>query len=302
MGVISDPELKEIVDSMIKRNITSPVLYTSENVSRFNPELGEYYGGSSKLTKVNMKMWDAAKNIIKPKETITSKVDPSIPTDGNELRKVTFSGYDKEGNLLQANVEHDYPVSYIWDYKKQYAVAKVTGADMSQIAFTSFEADGKGNWLFDGNTVKDLNSPTGSFAYDLPLGNIQKVSLDPTVTYIVSYWLKNGGNVSVSGSSNAIISNPVVNSWTHYEHKVGGATSITISGSGRIDELRLYPEKSVMNTYTYKPLVGITSECDANNRIIYYEYDSYNRLRCIRDAQRNILKVIDKQFKQDYRH
>jgi YD repeat-containing protein len=47
---------------------------------------------------------------------------------------------------------------------------------------------------------------------------------------------------------------------------------------------------------TYKPLVGVSSETDANNRISYYEYDSFNRLRRIKDQDGNIVKVFDYQY------
>jgi hypothetical protein len=46
----------------------------------------------------------------------------------------------------------------------------------------------------------------------------------------------------------------------------------------------------MVTTYTYKPLVGITSEVDANGKIIYYEYDNFNRATLIRDHDNNILK------------
>jgi hypothetical protein len=45
-----------------------------------------------------------------------------------------------------------------------------------------------------------------------------------------------------------------------------------------------------MSTYTYNPLVGISSSADAKNEITYYEYDSFNRLRNIRDKDNNIRK------------
>jgi hypothetical protein len=68
--------------------------------------------------------------------------------------------------------------------------------------------------------------------------------------------------------------------------------TITVSGSGTIDELRLYPKGAFMTTYTYAPLIGITSQCDLNNRISYYEYDSVGRLSLIRDQDKNIVKQI----------
>ena len=58
-----------------------------------------------------------------------------------------------------------------------------------------------------------------------------------------------------------------------FEHKVQGSQPFTIAGTGGIDELRLYPKKSQMVSYTYSPFVGISSQCDVNNRITYFEYD-----------------------------
>ncbi len=45
-------------------------------------------------------------------------------------------------------------------------------------------------------------------------------------------------------------------------------------------------------TYTYKPLVGMTSETDPAGRITYYEYDSFGRLSKVKDDQGNIVKHI----------
>ncbi len=47
-----------------------------------------------------------------------------------------------------------------------------------------------------------------------------------------------------------------------------------------------------LNTYTYNPLVGITSETNANGLSKYYEYDGLSRLILIRDQDNNILKKI----------
>jgi YD repeat-containing protein len=47
-----------------------------------------------------------------------------------------------------------------------------------------------------------------------------------------------------------------------------------------------------MTTLTYEPLIGVTSQSDANNRILYYQYDDFGRLALIRDQDKNILKKI----------
>lgn len=48
--------------------------------------------------------------------------------------------------------------------------------------------------------------------------------------------------------------------------------------------------KAQVITYTHKPLVGITSETDPTGRTVYYEYDTFSRLRLQKDEQGNILK------------
>ena len=82
-----------------------------------------------------------------------------------------------------------------------------------------------------------------------------------------------------------------VNGWHYFEHKITGQTTITLGGTGAIDEVRLYPAiNAQMTTYTYKSLIGMTSQCDANNHIIYYEYDGSGRLMLVRDQDNNIIK------------
>jgi len=136
-----------------------------------------------------------------------------------------------------------------------------------------------------------LDAITGKLSYDLSNGAVVKSNLDPSMTYQISYWLKSGGNANISGStSNAKKIDR--SGWQYWEALISGATEVNISGNGIIDEVRIYPRNAQMTTYTYAPLIGMTSQCDINSNITYYEYDVLNRLAIIRDQDRNILKRI----------
>jgi YD repeat-containing protein len=69
-----------------------------------------------------------------------------------------------------------------------------------------------------------------------------------------------------------------------------------VSGTGNIDELRLYPKTAQMTSYTYAPLVGMTSSCDMDNKITYYSYDALGRLMFIKDQDGNIIKTMQYQY------
>jgi len=194
-------------------------------------------------------------------------------------------------NQLQAINSKAGRTSFVWDKYHNHLLAYSPDADPTDIAYTSFEAEGKGNWTYSDTPATDMTAPTGKKSYTL--GNsITKSGLNASATYIVSYW-KKSGTVSVNGTTP--VTGNTINGWTYHEHKVvnpAGGT-ITVSGtSGVIDELRLYPFTTHMTTYSYDPLIGMTSQCDINNRVTYYEYDSFGRLSLVRDQDKNIIKKI----------
>jgi YD repeat-containing protein len=251
-------------------------------------------------------------NIIRPSKLYTMKspapVPQSIIGDFNPgvlnrnpqyfIPENSYDQYDNKGNILQYETRST-PESIIWDVNGQYPVAKVEGANIGSIAYCGFEADGTGNWI-PGSSLRAAGGITGKQYYQLANGSISyNGSLQTGSSFTVSYWSSDGPQLVNSHAPD--VTGMTVNGWTYYEHKITNTSGITLStgsGSGAIDELRLYPKGALMTTYAYTPMIGVNSVCDPGSRITYYEYDGYGRLKLIRDQERNILKTFTYQYQE----
>lgn len=235
-------------------------------------------------------------------ETKSGGLYSSTLSDSRYILKGSIQ-YDANDNLDIVTKSNDINTSYIWDYKHSDQIAEVKNAAQSDIAYTSFEADGSGNWTFTGSTTSDVTSPTGTRCYNIgqTSGSITRTGLQSSNAYIVSYWIKNPGTpLIITGTMSGYpIKGKTINNWTYFEHKITGQSSVTVSGSGTtyIDELRLYPYNAQMVTFSYIPLIGKSSQCDADNRITYYQYDGFGRLKVVLDQDHNIIKTIQYHFK-----
>ncbi len=206
--------------------------------------------------------------------------------------------YELDQEVLQRSGTTNVPLtirkngekrSYVWDHSETLLIAECTNASSSDIAYTSFETTTLGNWTASGGSYVTNGSVTGKRSYSLTSGNTLTRTVATSQPYRVSYWSQGGSMLVNGGSGTAQL---MRNGWTLYVHNLSATTSITLSGTGVIDELRLNPSAAKMVTMTYDPLVGITSQADMDSRVAYYEYDNYQRLHLVRDDDKNIIKRI----------
>ncbi len=235
--------------------------------------------------------WFDNGKIIMP-EWIKSKYKNSLDWDN----RIQFMEVSSNGNILEVRKANDISESYIWGYNNSLPVAKAVGTSVSGIAFTSFEDLDKGNWSYNGTPVKSGVAFTGACAYDLASGQITRLIADAG-TYHISYWSK-GGQAVIPGTS--IVNQAESNGWTFFDHLMNLAAPTVISVSSPvqliIDELRLYPDKSQLSTFTHRPFVGISSQNDANNNLLLFTYDGHNRLFNIRNRYGDILKQYEYKY------
>ncbi|HYG38536.1 MAG TPA: hypothetical protein VD908_07960 [Cytophagales bacterium] len=225
-----------------------------------------------------------------------------IKKDSRYKPRLKFVNFNAEGNIeefaqMDDAIIENTRTSYIWGYNKSLPVAEVINATHNQIAYTSFEtenlqgsSDENGGWTVYSPTYINNDSKTGRSCITNPSttsGYHLKKSYLPLGSYTVSLWANGTGTIKVNGQSKTAIPG-----WNYYEWTVPSATEITVTNNGnKIDEVRLYPTKSRMTTYTYNPLLGISSITDPNNLISFYDYDPHGRLKAIKDLDANILKA-----------
>ena len=259
---------------------------------------------------------DWGNNIFAPEQVYTKTGSNAY---GSRLH---FYNYDDKANVLSVSKENDVKNSYIWGYNKSYPIAQAINANSNEIFFDSFEENVPG-WestltAYD-NSVKRSGKVSGRI--DKPtsgelvcLSNKWcQVSLTATKKFKFSGWvysngpsvelfliMKRAGEPTYYSYFDRVETN-ITGKWVYIEKDadvpsdvVQMAVRLDNNGGGTVwfDDIRLHPSAAMMTTYTYEPLIGMTSQCDVNNRITYYEYDGFGRLNLIRDQDKNILKKI----------
>lgn len=272
-----------------------------------NPAKGQpnYLYASKERTEL---IATAAGNVETKATWLTRTTAPVSSLSGLTEVKVAEMFYGANGLLYAQKDEGGRMVRYLTDYHNQMTVATAINmrSEAELAAYTSFETT-EMNGVNNNTIIAGAagTAITGAKYYALatsaPITTTIPVQAGATPArraYTVSFWAT--AAVSVSNAT-LVKSGPVRKGFAYYEYAVAqgsAAVNVAISGTASIDELRVYPKDARMSTTTYDPVIGKTSECDANNRFSSYEYDARGRLRLIKDDQGSIVKMYEYNEKQ----
>lgn len=263
--VLSMRNLQTMYSPVIQKRTEEIVNGTSnviaQDITRF-----EFVNGSMILPR------SQASYLLPKPEPVANVADyiPASNYDTTKYRTHYLASYNGTGDIIMLKKPNDAPLSYIWGYQGTLPIAEVKNATPTQIHYTSFENFGEGNSAHN-DAKTGTRSKTNGYSAAL-------FGLTPG-TYQLSWWSKSG---TWSFQSQDVI--------------VAGST-YTINLAGQVDEVRFHPKNAQMSTYVHAPLVGIRQVIDPGNTVTNYEYDSFNRLRLVKDESGNIVKQNSYNYK-----
>lgn len=146
-----------------------------------------------------------------------------------------------------------------------YPVSQTTTTGIKEFFFEGFEENPSSSAV-TGTAHSGRKYWNGSYTVPFSKPNSR--------TYIIQWWKLTGGK------------------WQMNQQTFTNNMVLT----GTVDDIRVFPSDAMMTTYTYDPLIGMTSQTDPSGKMITYEYDGFGRLKTVLDQDKNVLKTMDYQY------
>ncbi|RZJ76964.1 MAG: hypothetical protein EOO45_00340 [Flavobacterium sp.] len=308
------------------RNINLPIeelrIKTIDNVDYIMGGTLKKYNGSQPFLD---ELYDLDVDNPIPSSSFTYSYINSSGSFINDFRyrlRTKFDKYDPWSfNLLEQHQSNGLRTCYLYGYGLQYLIAEVKNAAINEIYHQNMEEPDLG-LDFEANLIYDNTmSHTGLYAGRLTNQGVSEVvsmsskriniNLSAPKKYTFSGWVySNGPSADIhlfmlkAGSNEyysyvEAVSTGVTNKWVYLVKEVtvpGDVATLHLrvdnnsAGDVWFDDLSIYPSDASMTTYTYKPLVGMTSMIDAKGMTSYYTYDTLGRLQFVKDQDGNVVK------------
>ena len=218
------------------------------------------------------------------------------------------------------------PNAVIWSSNEVYPIAEIKNATTSECGYAGFERTELSGWTLQSSGFEFISDPlnvrTGIFSLKLSSNSLYKtISIGSNANnhsgYKASVWVKGPTSayikIAIAGTNEFVrIYNPEgANDWhllvaeipyAKYKYNINEnlklIAEIGSAAGAYFDDIRFHPMDAQMTTYTYEPMIGVTSVSDINSKPTTYEYDGLGRLILVRDFLGDILKKYNYNYKQ----
>jgi len=242
-----------------------------------------------------VKLYLLTSNAPVTKSTMGAFSPTTLIRNTTYLKEAINYTYNSAGFLATTTANNQLS-SYVYNDNNELVIAQVSNAGLSDIGYSSFEPGAQGTWTLTPTgtvspAVVDATAPTG--AYVLNMANVKtitKTGLDPTKKYLLTYWKKNS-TINVSGGTlSEQLDVMSKGSWNLVSMYVTGTSTLTITGTGLLDELRLCPAQCQLTSTSYNTQLHPISTMGPNNVAVYYDYDELDRMKNTYDSEHNLVK------------
>ncbi|MFT3747572.1 MAG: hypothetical protein QM768_04620 [Agriterribacter sp.] len=215
-------------------------------------------------------------------------------TYNSEGSNKTTTKTNSKGETLISN--YYYPLDLkINSYVDNYMInAHNTGSPVVAERYNGVKLTTKQRIVF--GSVNDAPTLLPQFIYDQNGSNAEEKSITidkyDDKGNILQYTSRNGIPVSIVWNTDKTLPTAKIENATY--------ASLLALPSGLNSDFRSALPNAMVTTYTYAPLVGVSSITDPAGRTITYLYDSFGRLKAIKDKDGNVIKTMDYQYQKPY--
>lgn len=209
---------------------------------------------------------------------------------------------DKYGNILELRRKNDMFQSFKWGYNYQHPVGYFANTTNQFIRFENFE-DAKtisggsfsnDDWESTHCSIKENVSFTGKKCFAFQGSSLRTKNTLPAGKYRIRMWTKmetgTSGTITLTGVPG--VTWTANNKWQMQEKIVTltASSKLTFNPTGSIlvDDISIIPYDAQIETFTWAPLVGMTSKTDNNGNTLFFTYDGLGRLIMVKDQDGNI--------------
>jgi len=225
---------------------------------------------------------------------------------GDSIRQVTYYPHDMNQSAITDSLINKHRIS---ERIKEEKYVMTDNQSWQKISTKYSNYFNWGNGIIQPSTIEEsiysetLEPRARIYNVDNTTGNPQEFSKEDDLhtAYVWGYQktkpVVEGKNISFNDLNNAVNLTTSDLEQLLSPSGVGDLTSPTQRNSWKNfnESLRSQPTLvyAMITTYTYKPLIGLTSSTDPGGKTTYYQYDSFGRLIFVRDNDYNIVKKYD---------